>query len=138
SHLLTILCRIATPVKNAGVPSLGLHPYLYFYKDQRFQITSFLAWFSTVYEIHESRMQIHHRTISFKDFTRVRRSIEFLIANFPVATTETVGKFGSGIKGYDRLQIVYNFNEFYVERFLGGYDDAVVKNVVGYVESISP
>lgn len=172
SHLLTILCRIATPVKNAGVPSLGLHPYLYFYKDQRFQITSFLAWFSIVYEIHESRMQIHHRKISFKDFTRVRRSIEFLIANFPVATTETVGKFGSGIKGYDRLQIVYNaficlslemevdfddekclntfilsmsksfkyinFNEFYVERFLGGYDDAVVKNVVGYVESISP
>jgi len=172
SHLLTILCRIATPVKNAGVPSLGLHPYLYFYKDQRFQITSFLAWFSIVYEIHESRMQIHHRTISFKDFTRVRRSIEFLIANFPVATTETVGKFGSGIKGYDRLQIVYkaficlslemevdfddekclntfilsmskafkyiNFNEFYVERFLGGYDDAVVKHVVGYVESISP
>ncbi len=98
-------------------------------------------------------MQIHHRKISFKDFTRVRRSIEFLIANFPVATTETVGKFGSGIKGYDRLQIVYkaficlslemevdfddeeclntfilsmskafkyiNFNEFYVERFLG-------------------
>lgn len=172
SHLLTILCRIATPVKNAGVPSLGLHPYLYFYKDQRFQITSFLAWFSIVYEIHESRMQIHHRKISFKDFTRVRRSIEFLIANFPVATTETVGKFGSGIKGYDRLQIVYNaficlslemevdfddekclntfilsmskafkyinFNEFYVERFLGGYDDVVVKNVVGYVESISP
>lgn len=172
SHLLTILCRIATPVKNAGVPSLGLHPYLYFYKDQRFQITSFLAWFSIVYEIHESRMQIHHRKISFKDFTRVRRSIEFLIANFPVATTETVGKFGSGIKGYDRLQIVYNaficlslemevdfddekclntfilsmskafkyinFNEFYVERFLGGYDDAVVKHVVGYVESISP
>ena len=157
SHLLTILCRIATPVKNAGVPSLGLHPYLYFYKDQRFQITSFLAWFSIVYEIHESRMQIHHRKISFKDFTRIRRSIEFLIANFPVATTETVGKFGSGIKGYDRLQIVYkaficlslemevdfddekclntfilsmskafkyiNFNEFYVERFLGGYDD---------------
>jgi len=172
SHLLTILCRIATPVKNAGVPSLGLHPYLYFYKDQRFQITSFLAWFSIVYEIHESLMQIHHRTISFKDFTRVRRSIEFLIANFPVATTETVGKCSSGIKGYDRLQIVYkaficlslemevdfddekclntfilsmskafkyiNFNEFYVERFLGGYDDAVVKNVVGYVESISP
>jgi len=172
SHLLTILCRIATPVKNAGVPSLGLHPYLYFYKDQRFQITSFLAWFSIVYEIHESRMQIHHRKISFKDFTRVRRSIEFLIANFPVATTETVGKFGSGIKGYDRLQIVYNaficlslemevdfddekclntfilsmskafkyinFNEFYVERFLGGYDDVVVKHVVGYVESISP
>lgn len=172
SHLLTILCRIATPVKNAGVPSLGLHPYLYFYKDQRFQITSFLAWFSIVYEIHESRMQIHHRKISFKDFTRIRRSIEFLIANFPVATTETVGKFGSGIKGYDRLQIVYkaficlslemevdfddeeclntfilsmskafkyiNFNEFYVERFLGGYDDAVVKHVVGYVESISP
>ena len=31
-----------------------------------------------------------------------------------------------------------NFNEFYVERFLGGYDDAVVKHVVGYVESISP
>ena len=172
SHLLTILCRIATPVKNTGVPSLGFHPYLYFYKDQRFQITSFLAWFSIVYEIHESLMQIHHRTISFKDFTRVRRSIEFLIANFPVATTETVGKFGSGIKGYDRLQIVYkaficlslemevdfddekclntfilsmskafkyiNFNEFYVERFLGGYDDAVVKHVVGYVESISP
>lgn len=172
SHLLTILCRIATPVKNTGVPSLGFHPYLYFYKDQRFQITSFLAWFSIVYEIHESLMQIHHRTISFKDFTRVRRSVEFLIANFPVATTETVGKFGSGIKGYDRLQIVYkaficlslemevdfddeeclntfilsmskafkyiNFNEFYVERFLGGYDDAVVKHVVGYVESISP
>jgi len=172
SHLLTILCRIATPVKNTGVPSLGFHPYLYFYKDQRFQITSFLAWFSIVYEIHESLMQIHHRTISFKDFTRVRRSVEFLIANFPVATTETVGKFGSGIKGYDRLQIVYNaficlslemevdfddekclntfilsmskafkyinFNEFYVERFLGGYDDVVVKNVVGYVESISP
>ena len=172
SHLFTALCRMATPVKNTGVPSLGLHPFLYFYKDQRFQITSFLAWFSIVYEIHESRMQIHHRTISFKDFTRVRRSIEFLIANFPVATTETVGKFGSGIKGYDRLQIVYkaficlslemevdfddekclntfilsmskafkyiNFNEFYVERFLGGYDDAVVKHVVGYVESISP
>src|SRR5690606_12550905 len=63
SHLLTILCRIATPVKNTGVPSLGFHPYLYFYKDQRFQITSFLAWFSIVNEIHESLMQIHHRTI---------------------------------------------------------------------------
>ncbi len=83
SHLFTALCRMATPVKNTGVPSLGLHPFLYFYKDQRFQITSFLAWFSIVFEIHESRMQIHHRTISFKDFTRVRRSIEFLDRQFP-------------------------------------------------------
>lgn len=52
-------------------------------------------------------MQINYRTIIFKDFTRVRRSIEFLMANFLVATTETVGKFGSGIKGYDRLQSLY-------------------------------
>lgn len=172
SQLWTILCRIATPVKSKGVASLGLHPFLYFYKDKRFQITSFLAWFSIVFEMHESIMQIDHRTISFKDFTRIRRSIEFLIANFPVATTETVGKFGSGIKGYDRLQIVYkafmclslkmdidfedeeclntfvlamskafkyiNFNEFYFERFLCEYDDAIVNHVVGYVESISP
>ncbi len=30
SHLLTILCRIATPVKNTGVPSLGLlHTYIF-------------------------------------------------------------------------------------------------------------
>ena len=172
SHLWTILYRIATPVKSTGVASLGLHPFLYFYNDKRFQITSFLAWFSIVFEMHERSMQIDDRTIGFKEFTRIRRSIEFLITNFPVATIETVGKFCSVIKGYDRLQIVYkaficlslkmdidfedeeclnifilsmskafkyiNFNEFYVERFLGDYDDTVVNHVIGYVESISP
>ena len=107
SHLWTILYRIATPVKSTGVASLGLHPFLYFYNDKRFQITSFLAWFSIVFEMHERSMQIDDRTIGFKEFTRIRRSIEFLITNFPVATIETVGKFCSVIKGYDRLQIVY-------------------------------
>jgi hypothetical protein len=172
SHLFTILCRMATPVKPVGIPSLGLHHFLYFYKDKRFQITSFLAWFGIVFEMHHNIMQINQRTITFKEFTRVRRSVEFLIANFPVATTETVGKFGSGIKGYDRLQTVYkaficlslqievnfedqecvntfilsmskafkyiNFNEFYVESFMGKYDPAVVNHVVEYVNSISP
>ena len=31
-----------------------------------------------------------------------------------------------------------NFNEFYVESFLGKYDPAVVNDVVEYVNSISP
>ena len=172
SHLFTILCRMATPVKPVGIPSLGLHPFLYFYKDKRFQITSFLAWFGIVFEMHHNIMQINQRTITFKEFTRVRRGVEFLIANFPVATTETVGKLGSGITGYDRLQTVckaiislslqievnfedqecvntfiltmsksfkyINFNEFYVESFLGKYGPAVVSHVVEYVNSISP
>jgi hypothetical protein len=61
--------------------------------------SSFLAWFAIIAELHnENKLQY---------FTSVRKSVETLIANFPIATTETVGKFGSGIKGYDRLQIVY-------------------------------
>ncbi len=76
SHLLTTLCRIATPVNHAGFRVWAYIGFITFrMKDQRFQITSFLAWFSIVFEIHESRMQIHHRTISFKDFTRVRRKV---------------------------------------------------------------
>ncbi|MDM1328931.1 MULTISPECIES: HNH endonuclease [Acinetobacter] len=171
-ELWAVLCRISTPTKSIGIPSLGLHPRLYFYKDQNFQITSFLAWFAIVFEIDKGLMEIEGKKVNYKNFIRVRRSVEFLLSNFPVATAETVGKYGSGIKGYERLQTVYkaficisltmeldfddekrlntfilsmcksfkyiNFNEFYLERFVGSYDEEVIHKVVGYVESLSP
>lgn len=106
-NLQKVLCRIATPSKSIGIPSLGLFPKLYFYKDDSFQITSFLAWFSIVFELDEGLISIQNSKLDFVGFTRARRSVEFLLANFPIATKETVGKYGSGIKGYDRLKTVY-------------------------------
>lgn len=164
SELYTILFRIAKPEGDNRNVSLGLHPQLYFFKDGRFQITSFLAWFAIIAELHnENKLQY---------FTSVRKSVETLIANFPIATTETVGKFGSGIKGYDRLQIVYkafikisskvdidfddelnlntiilalsksfdylNFNEHLEAGFHGIRDEQAIKDIVAYVQKLKP
>ena len=170
--LRVVLCRIATPEISIGIPSLGLHPKLYFYKDNRFQVTSFLAWFSIVFEIEEGSFEIQNKKLDFIGFTRARRSVESLIEKIPVAIKETVGKFGSGIRSHERLKNVYqaficiglnmdldfedevclntvilsmsqsfdyiNFNDFYLERFGGDYDESIVDNVVSFVKSVRP
>ncbi len=162
--LYTILSRIAKPQGDNRNVSLGLHPQLYFFKDSRFQITSFLAWFAIIAESHHENKLQH--------FTSVRKSVETLIANFPIATTETVGKFGSGIKGHDRLQIVYrafikigskvtidfddesslntiilalsksfdylNFNEHLEAGFHGIRDEQAIQDIVNFVEELKP
>lgn len=162
--LYTILARLAKPESDNSNVSLGLHPQLYFFKDNRFQITSFLAWFAIIAELHQTK--------KLQSFASVRKNVEILITNFPIATTETVGKFGSGVKGHDRLQIVYkafikissllvidldddlslntivlalsrafdylNFNEFLEGGFIGVRNDQVIQKLVGYVQEIKP
>ncbi|MFH7806443.1 HNH endonuclease [Acinetobacter sp. BSP-53] len=170
--LRVVLCRIAKPEISIRIPSLGLHPKLYFYKDNRFQVTSFLAWFSIVFEIEEGCFEIQNKKLDFIGFTRARRSVESLIEKIPVAIKETVGKFGSGIRSHERLKNVYqaficiglnmdldfedevclntvilsmsqsfdyiNFNDFYLERFGGAYDESIVDDVVSFVKSVRP
>jgi len=162
--LYTILSRITKPEADNSNVSLGLHPQLYFFKEGRFQITSFLAWFAIIAELHQTK--------KLQSFACVRKNVELLIVNFPIATTETVGKFGSGVKGHDRLQIVYkafikissllaidledeqslntvvlalsksfdylNFNDFLEGGFMGVRDNQVIQQLVDYVLQIKP
>ena len=163
-RLYAVLTRMMTSPYDPHLVSLGLHPQLYFFKDTRLQITSFLAWFSIMSEIHDQR--------KLREFTAIRCKVENLIANFPIMITETIGKYGSGVKGHERLQLVYlafievakridvntndtqtmntivmafsksfpyiNFSEFFQQNFEPNYDEALVGEVSSYILNLMP
>ncbi|WP_122902220.1 HNH endonuclease signature motif containing protein [Acinetobacter sp. B51(2017)] len=163
-RLYAVLTRMVTSPYDPHLVSLGLHPQLYFFKDTRVQITSLLAWFSIMSDIHDQR--------KLRQFTAVRSNVEMLIANFPIMITETIGKYGSGVKGHERLELVYlafievakrvdidvddpntmntimmvfsksfpyiNFTEFFQQNFEADYDYQLVDDVSGYILGLMP
>jgi hypothetical protein len=163
-RLYVVLTRMVTSPYDPHLVSLGLHPQLYFFKDMRVQITSLLAWFSIMSDIHSQR--------KLREFTAVRSKVEMLIANFPIMITETIGKYGSGVKGHERLELVYlafievakrididvgdpntmntimmifsksfpyiNFTEFFQQNFEADYDHKLVNDVSSYILGLMP
>ena len=163
-RLYAVLTRMMTSPYDPHLVSLGLHPQLYYFKDNRLQITSFLAWFSIMCDIHDQR--------KLREFTAVRSKVEMLMANFPIMITETIGKYGSGLKGHERLELVYlafiqvsnrldididdpkmmntlmmvfsksfpyiNFTEFFQQNFDGAYDRQLVNRVSSHILSLMP
>ena len=163
-RLYAVLTRMMTSPYDPQCVSLGLHPQLYFFKDGRLQITSFLAWFSLMADIHNQRR--------LREFTAVRSKVEMLIANFPIMITETIGKYGSGVKGHERLELIYlafmevaqrleididnprtmntimmifsksfpyiNFTEFFQQNFEGEYDIQLVNNISSSLLNLMP
>ena len=81
--------------------SLGLHPVVYFYSATgRYQPTAFLALVGLIKEFESRRL--------FPDFTRIRRAFEALLLDHKVLVNQTVVKFGSGLKGFGRLQGLFS------------------------------
>lgn len=100
--LFSILSRMMTPTPTAGKLSVGLHPYIYFYNYQaKFQITSFIAWFEIFMSYHLDKDK------NFYQFSAIRPKVEYLIEKYHFAITETVAKYGSGMKSHNHLKLVY-------------------------------
>lgn len=92
--------RLARRISGVHASSLGLHPAVYFYSTAgRYQPTAFLAVAGMVKELERSNQ--------FEQFTSVRAPFEeFVLAHKHIANQITL-KWGSGSKGFARLQEAY-------------------------------
>jgi hypothetical protein len=80
--------------------SLGLHPAVYFYSaDGRYQPTSFLAVVSLIRDFEGSN--------HFKQFTQYRRRFEDFLLEHKNLPNEVTVKWGSGVKGFEKLKELY-------------------------------
>ncbi|MEX2227674.1 MAG: DUF262 domain-containing protein [Dehalococcoidia bacterium] len=92
--------KISDRIAGAHPSSLGLHPVVYFYSvEGRFQPTSFLAVISLVKSFDKENL--------FHTFTTHRRDFEEFLLKHKGWTIQVVGKWGSGLKGFDKLKDLY-------------------------------
>ncbi len=92
--------RISNIISGNHPSSLGLHPVVYFYSAEgRFQPTSFLAILALLKMIDE-----HH---AFPKFTRHRAVFEDFILKYKNFSNQVTSKWGSGVKGFDKLADLY-------------------------------
>jgi hypothetical protein len=112
--------RVAQRMSGTNAASLGIHPAVYVYgANGRHQPTSFLALVALVKDL-EKRNQ-------FPSFTKVRRQFEdFWLAHKHFANQLT-RKFGSGIKGYERLVKLW---QVIIEQLLAGKNIDEVEGVL--------
>lgn len=112
--------RIANRLSGTHPSSLGLHPAVYFYSTTgRYQPTAFLATVSMLRSFEERNY--------FRQFTSVRERFESFLIRHRVLVNQVTVKYGSGAKGYARLQ---QLQEFIVERLVEGlHEDALLKTL---------
>lgn len=80
---------------------LGLHPAIFFYSASgRHQPTAFLAAIELVRD-YADRKQL-------KNFTSIRNRFEEFLAKYKSISNQITVKWGSGVKGYDRLKELYD------------------------------
>jgi len=93
---------IVSRMSGTHAASLGLHPVVYFYSATgRYQPTAFLALVGLMKEFEDRRL--------FQAFTRVRSTFEELLLEHKILVNQTVIKFGSGLKGFGRLQSLFSY-----------------------------
>lgn len=108
-------CReLVTRIAGTTPTSLGLHPIVYFYSSTgRYQPTSFLAFVELLKELEAPGR--------LAEFIKVRRQFEeFLLRHRAIVNQMTV-RYGSGSKGYARLQRLF---DFLIQSLAGGLDEA--------------
>jgi|ERR1044071_563961 hypothetical protein len=93
--------RTTYRISGVNAASLGLHPAVYFYSlNGRYQPTAFLAVVSLIRDLE--------RRDAFIQFTNVRRRFEDFILTHKTFPNQVALKFGSGVKGYERLKNIYD------------------------------
>lgn len=103
--------RIVYKISGTHPSSLGLHPAIYFYSASgRHQPTAFLAVIELIKTLDKNRQ--------FPIFTKIRNKFEnFILDNKSFSNQMTV-KFGSGVKGFDKLKGLYIF---IIEKLINGH-----------------
>ena len=92
--------RIANRISGNHPSSLGLHPVVYFYSSEgRFQPTSFLAIISL--------LKIFEQENLYNVFTENRRRFENFLLKYKSFANQVTTKWGSGVKGFDKLKDLY-------------------------------
>ena len=100
--MLSACRRVVDRISGTHPSSLGLHPVVYFYSSTgRYQPTAFLATVATVRTLEASKR--------FREFTKVRRQFEDFLLAHRVFVNQVTVKYGSGAKGYARLQQLLEF-----------------------------
>ena len=105
--------RVVNRLSGNHASSLGLHPAVYFYSATgRYQPTAFLAVVAMVHGFEDRNY--------FRQFTSVRKSFEEFLMKYRVLVNQITVKYGSGSKGFARLQ---QFLEFIVEQMVAGKNE---------------
>lgn len=114
-------CRkIANRISGNHASSLGLHPAVYFYSATgRYQQTAFLATVSMIRSFEERNY--------FREFTSIRERFESFLLKYRIFVNQITVKYGSGAKGYVRLQ---ELQEFLVGKMVNGLDDESLLQVL--------
>jgi hypothetical protein len=92
--------KISNRISGNHPSSLGLHPVVYFYSAEgRFQPTSFLAIISLLKNFENENL--------FATFTTHRSKFEDFILKYKSFANQVTTKWGSGVKGFDKLKDLY-------------------------------
>lgn len=114
-------CRkIANRFSGNHASSLGLHPAIYFYSGVgRYQPTAFLATVSMIRAFEDRNY--------FRKFISVRERFEAFLMKYRILVNQITVKYGSGAKGYARLQ---QLQEFIIEKMISGLDEPSLLRVI--------
>jgi hypothetical protein len=108
--------KISNRISGNNVSSLGLHPIVYFYSAEgRFQPTSFLAVIGLLESFEKDNYYLA--------FTKHRKEFEEFLLKYKSFSNQVVTKWGSGIKAFDRLKILYRF---ILDRLVEGKNEAEI------------
>ena len=92
--------KISNRISGNHPSSLGLHPVVYFYSSEgRFQPTSFLAIISLLKSFEKENL--------YTKFTANRARFEDFILKYKSFSNQVTTKWGSGVKGSDKLRELY-------------------------------
>lgn len=95
--------KIVSRISGNTPNSIGLHPAVYFYSDTgRYQKTAFLAFINLVKDKVDD-------TNFFKNFISIRSKFEYFLVTYKYFINQIVVKNGSGLKGYKKVQDLYEF-----------------------------
>ena len=105
--------RVVNRLTGHHPSSLGLHPAAYFYSATgRYQPTAFLATVAMIKEFEKGNR--------FRLFTSVRKDFEAFMLKYRILVNQITVKYGSGAKGYARLQ---GLQVFLIDKLLEGADE---------------
>lgn len=117
--------KISNRISGDHPSSLGLHPVVYFYSSEgRFQPTSFLAIISLFKSFDKENL--------YSTFTTYRTKFEDFILKYKSFSNQVTTKWGSGVKGSDKLRELYRiiFN-----KLVEGKTQGVILNILAADET---
>jgi len=112
--------KISNRISGNHPSSLGLHPIVYFYSAEgRFQPTAFLAVISLLRDFEKENF--------YSKFTEHRKPFEEFILKYKNFSNQVTTKWGSGIKGSDKLKDLYRF---ILDKLIEGKTEAEILEVL--------